>query len=34
MDDYYASYRLLAVYLAFLDTYKAQPEPAQAKPQR
>jgi hypothetical protein len=28
MDDYYNSYRLLTVYLAFLDTYKAQPAPA------
>jgi hypothetical protein len=28
MDDYYNSYRLLTVYLAFLDTFKAQPAPA------
>jgi hypothetical protein len=28
MDDYYNSYRLLTVYLAFLDTYKAQATPA------
>jgi hypothetical protein len=28
MDDYYDSYRLLTVYLAFLDTFKAQPVPA------
>jgi Peptidase family M28 len=28
MNDYYDSYRLLTVYLAFLDTYKAQAAPA------
>jgi len=32
MDDYYNSYRLIAGYLAYLDTYLEQPAPAAPKP--